>query len=57
MSDESEFCRQIKKEELGSGFLDWTGNDSSVRNHHGAMLLARGSVDLKLCGRNRPARK
>jgi hypothetical protein len=49
MSDGSEFCQQIGKEELRLGFLDWTGNDSSMRNHHGTVLLARGSVDLKLC--------
>jgi hypothetical protein len=49
MSEESRFCQPIRNDEVGPGHLDWTGNDSSGRNNHNAVLLAKGSVDLKLC--------
>ena len=49
MSEQSQFCQPITHEELGTNYLDWTGNDDSARNHHGIVRQRRGSVGLRLC--------
>ena len=42
------FCRRINAIDLLPGFLEWTGNDDSQRNHNGAIPFQDSSKDIRL---------
>jgi hypothetical protein len=41
-------CQMIGHDELRAGFLDWTGNDESGRQHHNPVPLSNSPRDVRL---------
>ena len=46
--EKTDSCQMIGRDELRTGFLDWTGNDESGRQHHNPVPLRNSPRDVRL---------